>query len=248
VTTALASFGQGIRAVVVGASGGIGGALTARLAGDPLVDEVIACSRKQGAIDHPKVVHQAIDLEDEASIANASEAMGDQGVDLVIVATGLLHQGEELGPEKSWRSLDADAMERVYRINTIGPALVGKHLLPKLSRGRKSVFAALSARVGSIGDNHLGGWYAYRASKAALNMIIRNFSIELARRNQLSCCIGLHPGTVDTRLSEPFQGHVPDGKLFSSDFAAERLLAVIDQATPEVSGRQLAWDGKIVPE
>jgi len=237
-----------MRAVVIGASGGIGGALTERLAADPRIGEVIACSRQGEGQAHPNITHQRLDLEDEASIEAAAKGIGNKPLDLVIIATGILHNGVDLGPEKTFRRIDAEAMARVYRINTIGPALIGKHLLPKLANDRKSVFTALSARVGSISDNRLGGWHAYRASKAALNMIIRNFAIELSRRNAGACCIGLHPGTVDTGLSEPFQSGVAKGKLFDADHAADCLLKVVDKATPDISGRQLAWNGEIIPD
>ena len=150
-------------------------------------------------------------------------------------------------PEKTWRSLNAAALAKAFRINTVGPALVAKHFLPLLARRRKSAFAVLSARVGSISDNRLGGWYAYRASKAALNMLIRTLSIELKRSNRDALCIALHPGTVDSRLSKPFQGNVPDGKLFSPDVAANHLLSVIDGVDPEQSGKLFAWDGAEIP-
>jgi NAD(P)-dependent dehydrogenase (short-subunit alcohol dehydrogenase family) len=190
-----------------------------------------------------------LDLEDEAGIAAAAEAAKEVccALDLVIVASGLLHQGDALGPEKTWRHLDASSFARVLQINTIGPALIGKHFLPLLAEDRKSVFAALSARVGSIGDNRLGGWHAYRASKAALNMLLKNFAIELGRRKPKALVLGLHPGTVDTALSEPFQANVPDGQLFPPEKAAACLLEVIGQATADDSGRVLAWDGKVVP-
>ena len=163
------------------------------------------------------------------------------------MASGILHDDEALRPEKTWRALDGAALERVYRINAVGPALVAKHFLPLLARDRKSVFAALSARVGSISDNHLGGWHAYRASKAALNMLLRTFAIELARRNPRAICVGLHPGTVDTGLSAPFQANVPEGKLFTPDFAAARLLEVVDRLKPDDSGKVFAWDGQLIP-
>lgn len=190
-----------------------------------------------------------LDLENEETIVGAAASLADAfgSLDLVIVATGILYHEDGLRPEKTWRSLDAAALERVLRINTIGPALVAKHFLPLLTKNSKSVFAALSARVGSIGDNEIGGWHAYRASKAALNMLIRNFAIELERRNPQAIAVGLHPGTTDTDLSRPFQANVPDGKLFSPDFAAQRLLQVIDGLRASDSGRQLAWDGKRIP-
>jgi NAD(P)-dependent dehydrogenase (short-subunit alcohol dehydrogenase family) len=190
-----------------------------------------------------------LDLEDEASIARAA-AMVEQeagALHLVVVASGLLHAGDDLQPEKTWRSLDAGALQQAFAVNAIGPALVAKHFLPLLARERKSAFAALSARVGSIEDNHLGGWYAYRASKAALNMLIRSLAVELARRNDRAVCVGLHPGTVDTALSRPFQSNVPEGGLFTPAQAAGRLLRVLDGLSPAESGGVFAWDGQRIP-
>jgi NAD(P)-dependent dehydrogenase (short-subunit alcohol dehydrogenase family) len=242
----LHSFGDSITAVVVGASGGIGHALTTRLADSPAVAHVLACSRSRPSIDHPKVGFHPLDLQDEATIAAAAGAQA-RPLDLVLVATGILHDGEALRPERTWRALDAAALEHAYRINAIGPALVAKHFLPLLAQGRKSVFAALSARVGSIGDNRQGGWHAYRASKAALNMLLRTFAIELARRNPAAICVGLHPGTVATRLSAPFQSGVPEGRLFTPAFSASRLLEVVDGLTQADSGGVFAWDGQPIP-
>ena len=249
VQSRLSSFGDTIEAVVVGASGGIGGAFVRALAADPSVARVMALSRSGEVPGDDKVVPGILDLEDEASIAEAARRAGDTagGLQLVIVASGLLHEGQSLQPEKTWRALSAASLERSFAINTIGPALVAKHFLPLLDRDRKSVFAALSARVGSISDNELGGWYSYRASKAALNMLIRTLSIELQRRKPDSLCIGLHPGTVDTGLSKPFQGGVREGKLFPPAYSAERLLAVVDGLEPGDSGKVFAWDGKAIP-
>lgn len=243
------SFDSSLNVVVIGASGGIGAALTEVLAEHPHVESVTACSRRDLSLNAPKVRHQHLDIEDEDTIIAVADRIkaDEQALDLVIIATGILHDGDDLLPEKSWRALDAAALERVYRINTIGPALIAKHFLPLLARDRKSVLAALSARVGSISDNHLGGWHAYRASKAALNMLIRNFAIELSRRNPTALCVGLHPGTVNSSLSEPFQGNVPEGKLFSPHFVAVRLLSVLDGLTTDDSGSLLAWDGETIP-
>ncbi len=245
----LASFGTDLRVAVIGASGGIGGAFVEALAACPAVSQVFALSRTP--IDRPdgRTVPLSIDLEEEATIAAAAESVKQTAgsLDLVIVAAGVLHDGDAVKPEKTWRTLDAVAMETVYRINTVGPALAAKHFLPLLSSDRKSAFAALAARVGSIGDNRLGGWYAYRASKAALVMTIKSLSIELARKNDHALCVALHPGTVDTGLSKPFQGGVPDGKLFPPEKSARHLLAVLDGLTAEDSGNQFAWDGRRVP-
>jgi len=133
-----------------------------------------------------------------------------------------------------------------WKINTFIPALMAKHFIPRLNLDRQSIFAALSARVGSISDNRLGGWYAYRASKTALNMIIKNAAIETARRNKKAIIVGLHPGTVDSSLSKPFQRNVPDEKLFAPMRSAQDLLKVLDDLNPEQSGRCFAWDGQEV--
>ena len=223
------------RAVVIGASGGIGAALAAKL--EAAGTETVRLSRTAGGDAH-------LDLEDEESIAAAAGRIAGGGpVDLVFVATGYLH-GENSGPEKDWRQLDAEALARNFAINATGPALVAKHFLPLLPDEGRAGFAALAARVGSIGDNRLGGWYSYRASKAALVMLIRTLSIELARKKPDAFCAALHPGTVDTALSKPFQRNVPEGKLFTPNYSAERLLEVLGDLGPEQSGRQFAWDGE----
>lgn len=232
-------------AAVVGASGGIGAALVTILARDPRYGTVHALSRRGEGSSDGRLRAGVIDVTDEASVQAA--AAGTPGpLRLVVVATGLLHR-PGLDPEKSYRALDPAAMAEAFRVNTIGPALVAKHFLPLMAPRGRTVFAALSARVGSIGDNRLGGWHGYRASKAALNMILRNLALETVRRNPEALCIGLHPGTVDTALSRPFQGHVPEGRLFTPAQAAERLVAVIDRCGPADNGRVLAWDGALVP-
>ena len=243
-------------AVVIGASGGIGGALVRGLLEACDFATVLALSRAgiQPVLDHPRLAHGAIDLLDEASIAAAvhgplADALGSTGASLrlVLVATGAL-QGEGIAaPERSYRALDPDSLLRATRINMVGPALVAKHMLPLLPRTGRSVFAALSARVGSIGDNRLGGWHAYRAAKASLNMMLRNFAIEIGRTHPEAVVLGLHPGTVATALSKPFQGGVANDKLFTAAFSAARLLSVIASATPAQSGQVLAWDGAVVP-
>jgi len=161
---------------------------------------------------------------------------------LLFVATGLLHD-DSRGPEKSLRQLDADWLLQNYQVNAVGPALIAKYFLPLMDRKEILRFAVLSARVGSISDNRLGGWYGYRASKAALNMMIRNLSIEWSRKNDQSIIVALHPGTVDTALSQPFQSNVPPEKLFDSRRAARQLLDVLEALEPAQSGRIFAWDG-----
>jgi NAD(P)-dependent dehydrogenase (short-subunit alcohol dehydrogenase family) len=232
------------QACVFGASGGIGAALAHQLLASGAYSRVWAGSRS--GVEIAGAESFRFDLADEASIAQACADFGQ--LDLVIVATGLL-QDEVAGirPEKSFRALDAAAMAQVYAVNTIGPALIAKHSLPLLPKERRGVFAAISARVGSIGDNRLGGWHAYRASKAALNMLIANFAIELARTKPQALAVGLHPGTVDTGLSAPFQKGVPEAKLFTPDYSASALLSVIDTLTPKDSGKLFAWDGAPIP-
>ncbi len=239
------SFEGGGSAVVVGASGGIGTALVAALLEEEGFDTVFALSRSFTAGREGHLQRLPADVTDEGSLA-AAAALITAPVRLVIVATGTLHNGA-LQPEKTYRALDGAALLESYRVNVVGPALAAKHMLPLLDPSRRCVFAALSARVGSIGDNRAGGWHAYRASKAALNMIIRNLAIETARRTPQTLCVGLHPGTVDTPLSQPFQRNVAPGKLFTAAHSAACLLAVIDGLSPDDSGNVLAWDGATVP-
>lgn len=225
-------------AAVIGASGGIGSALCDLL-------EEGGCTVHRFSRNALLPEHR-IDFENEASIERAADWCASQGeLVLVIVATGAL-QGQGFAPEKDWRQLSGAALSRYFAINATGPALVAKHFLPLLPREGRSGFAALSARVGSIADNRLGGWYGYRASKAALNMIIKTASVELARKRPDAFCVGLHPGTVATELSRPHRENVPAAKLFSARQSAAHLLAVLDRLGPADSGRCFAWDGEII--
>jgi NAD(P)-dependent dehydrogenase (short-subunit alcohol dehydrogenase family) len=240
-------LGDHLSVAVFGAGGGIGKSFVENLAGNAMVGNIYAFSRSVPAVSYDRVTGHDLNIEDEASIEQAVEIIDDGGpLHLAIVASGMLHD-EIAQPEKRARDLSAPAMEHVFRINTIGPALVAKHVLPRLARDRKTVFAALSARVGSISDNQLGGWHSYRASKAALNMLIRTHAIELAYRNPKAVCVALHPGTVDTGLSEPFQRNVEQNKLFTPDFAVDRMLGVLDGLTPADTGGFFAWDGQPIP-
>ena len=225
---------------IIGATGGIGAAVVAACRERHGGAEVICLSRSGDASGGD--AGHVLDYDQPETISAAAAAIGGP-LDLVFVATGLLHDGD-LGPEKSLRDLDAERLARVYRVNTIGPALVMRHFLPLMRRDRRAVFAAISARVGSISDNGIGGWYGYRSAKAALNQMIRTAAIEQKRRFKEAVVVGLHPGTVDTGLSEPFQGNVPDGKLFTPAFSANAMLDVLEGLTEEQSGRLYAFDGQ----
>ncbi|MBO6920114.1 MAG: SDR family NAD(P)-dependent oxidoreductase [Rhizobiaceae bacterium] len=229
---------------IIGASGGIGNAVVNLLSEQDSIEHILACGRSEISHKAPKVEHHPIDLTDEDAIEKAAKRAAEIGPqDLVFVTSGFLHNGD-IHPEKAIRDLSIKGFEQNFAINTIGPAMVAKHFLPIMRKNERSVFACLSARVGSISDNGLGGWYAYRASKAALNMVLKNLSIEAARRYKQMIILGLHPGTVDSALSKPFQGNVKESKLFTPHYSAERLLDVIQNAKIENSGDIIAWDGQ----
>lgn len=231
-------------AIIVGASGGLGAALTDAIVTSGRFAEVHAMSRTGRAAPWGAVA-SPIDVTHEASVAEAM-ARPVAAPRLVIVASGLLH-APGISPEKALKALDPAAMAHLFAVNTIGPALVAKHALPRFARDDRAVFAALSARVGSISDNRLGGWHGYRASKAALNMLIATMAIELARTRPLALCVGLHPGTVDTGLSRPFQGGVSPERPFSPAESAAHLLRTLDGLTAADSGGVFAWDGSRIP-
>lgn len=240
----LPSLHPGSNVGVIGASGGIGRAFVRLLSGDAGVRQVHAFSRTPGEWEESKIVSHHLDLADEGSIeAAAASASSVAPLDLVIVATGILHRGECIRPEKAMREIDYKSMAEVLAVNSIGPSMVAKHFLPALRRNHRAVFAALSARVGSIGDNRLGGWTAYRMSKAALNMLVRTIAIEQARSAPDSLIVALHPGTVDTRMSEPFTKRVPDSQLFTPTLSATKLLGVLDKLPADQSGGFFAYDG-----
>jgi NAD(P)-dependent dehydrogenase (short-subunit alcohol dehydrogenase family) len=224
-------------AVVVGASGGIGAALLAQLQTDSNFAKVLGVSRSS---------QPGLDLLNEASIAECAQAVRGLGLPLrlLVDATGTL-QGDGYQPEKSWQQMDPAAMALSFAINAIGPALLMKHFLPLLPMQGKSVFATLSAKVGSIGDNRLGGWYSYRASKAALNQLVRTAAVELRRRQPQALCVALHPGTVATALSAPFAKSGLDVRTPMD--AAQRLLDVMDGLKASDSGGFFNHDGTPLP-
>ncbi len=224
------SFPEGFRAVVIGASGGIGGAIATVLEAMPRCGTVRRLARSVAYGGGP-----LIDLTDEASIAEAAAAVAAGGpCHLIVTAVGAL-RGDGLEPEKSLRALDAGMLARSFAINAVGPALVIKHFAPLLPKAGPCVLATLSAKVGSIGDNRLGGWYGYRASKAALNQFIQTAAVEIARGRPDARVLALHPGTVATRFS---QGYSPDHEVFTADDAAARLLSVMSAVA--VGGDKIA--------
>lgn len=241
------SFPDNARAAVLGATGGIGNAMTALLAESGRFATVYALSRSG---DDPGFICTRplrFDYSARSSLEHAAESIAESGpLDFVFVATGVLHDGNGISPEKSMSEIDAETLARVFHVNAIGPAVAARFLLPLMRPKSRNVFAALSARVGSIGDNRLGGWVAYRSSKAALNMILRTLSIEQARRNPESIVVALHPGTVATPLSRPFTRRMPDDRLFTPDRAAARLADVIEGLGADDTGGFFAWDGRPV--
>lgn len=246
-----------LQVLVAGASTGIGLALVMQLAAHPQVAHLFALSRtatrsallQSLAASHPGRVHLLdCDLTDEAQLATLAAAVRRQAerLHLVINCAGLLHDGA-LQPEKTLAQVTLGGLQASFRINAFAPILLAKSLLPLLRHAEPMLLASLSARVGSIGDNRLGGWYAYRAAKAAQNQLLRTLSIELTRLNRQSIVIALHPGTTDTALSRPFQARVAVEKLFTPEFAAAALLAVIAARTPPDTGGFYAWDGQPIP-
>ena len=243
-TPVLTSFGDGFKTLIFGATGAIGRALSEAVGQQKKAGMLVTTSRSARSFASDDQ-HFSCDIADEASIAAVATAVTEMApFDLVINATGLLHdEAAGVHPEKAMRQVSADAMARVFGVNAIGPALIMKYFLPLMARDKKAVMAHLSARVGSISDNRLGGWYSYRAAKAAQNMLVRTAAIEFARRAPSAVIVGLHPGTVDSNLSAPFQGGTPREKLFTPAQAAAHLLNVIENLSPADSGGCFAWDG-----
>ena len=244
-------------ALIMGASSGIGYAMAERLARDPGIETLVLCSRR--ALSSPPLLSLQsqlaaagrecllleVDITDEASLSALTEHLRKdlQVIDLIINTAGLLHSNE-VAPEKALEQMSLASMQQVFAVNAFGPILLAQALMPWLKARRPVVFVSLSARVGSIADNRIGGWYSYRASKAAQNQLLKTLAIELARRNPEAIVLALHPGTTDTDLSRPFQANVAQEKLFTPAFVAEHLLRQMMQATVEDTGSFIAWDGQ----
>ncbi|MCW5312653.1 SDR family NAD(P)-dependent oxidoreductase [Nostoc sp. KVJ3] len=243
--------------LIVGANQGIGLGFVKELLLDEQIAKVYATYRQQNAAEEllslvdkhsDKLICLQMDITDELQIVEAVKKIRTQvdKLHLVVNCVGLLHE-DTLQPEKSLREINSENLLRYFQINSIGAVLLAKHLLPLLRHGERSVFASISAKLGSIGDNKLGGWYGYRASKAALNMLMRTAAIEYKRSCPKALIVTLHPGTTDTRLSRPFQKNVPAEKLFSVERTVTQLLTVIEQLQEGDSGQFFSWDGSRLP-
>jgi NAD(P)-dependent dehydrogenase (short-subunit alcohol dehydrogenase family) len=242
--------------LVVGASRGIGLALAAALLAGDRFTRVIATHRPgsgQTGLQslrrrHGERLHR---LELEVTDPRGLEDLGDQlqrigGIDLALHVAGILHE-PDLQPEKSLEDCEPRSLQRLFEVNSIAPLMMARTVFAAQGRQQRFTFAALSAMVGSIADNRLGGWYGYRASKAALNQFIKTLAIESRRRYPNATVLAIHPGTTDTGLSQPFQRNVAPGRLYSTATTAERVLEVVRQAGPESSGHFLNWDGTVIP-
>jgi NAD(P)-dependent dehydrogenase (short-subunit alcohol dehydrogenase family) len=248
------SFTSGCNVLVQGSSRGIGLEFVRQLLGDAAPCRIFAaCRAPHGAsslvelaAQDPRLRLVELDVTSETSIRAAAATVAAEvpRLHLIVNCAGMLHdRAAGIAPEKRLADIRADALAASFAVNATGPLLVARHFEPMLAHGDRAVFASISARVGSIGDNRLGGWYAYRGSKAAQNMFTKTLAIEWARSRRNVICVALHPGTTDTDLSRPFQANVPPQKLFSTQRTVAQLLAVIDRLTPADSGRFLAWDG-----
>ncbi|MBT6120573.1 SDR family NAD(P)-dependent oxidoreductase [bacterium] len=231
---------------VFGTNGAIGNALLLVMLKNFPTATIYSISRFKKDVSHKNIHHFCVDYFDETQLQAIAKTTTKTGqLDLVLVTNGILHD-DTIYPEKALNDISAEKLEFSFKINTILPALIAKHFVPTLNKENKSIFAALSARVGSISDNRLGGWYGYRASKAALNMIIKTVSIETKRLNKSAIIIGLHPGTVASNLSKPFQKHIAPEKLFSPDSSAEKLFRVLISVSSKDSGKCFDWNCKEV--
>ena len=230
--------------LIAGASGGIGKEFTKLYCDDPNVEKVIALSRKMNNIDNPKIQSIEVDYSREETFDNLNDVLQLESISTIIIATGILHT-DQIKPEKSIAGVDLVTLQKVFQVNVFGPTLLVKKLLPliKKSKGVKIVF--LSARVGSISDNSLGGWHSYRSSKSALNMMISNLSIELQRIDKAHVVIGVHPGTVQSQLSEPFLKNVKHN-IFSPKESVGLLSKVISDIDDKDSGKCFDFSGKIL--
>jgi NAD(P)-dependent dehydrogenase (short-subunit alcohol dehydrogenase family) len=240
-------------ALVIGASGGIGKTLVKQLHESGVYEHVHAVSRSLPASPIDGVQYHALDSESENLVAQYCQQLKQTGgqFSLVVCCIGALHatddNNQQIMPEKRLEDIHKDQLSFYFTTNAILPAIWLKHVEPLLKGAEPAKLVFFSARVGSISDNNLGGWYGYRASKSALNMLIKCAQIECQRRAKNICLISYHPGTVETQLSKPFQSNVPKGKLFSTDFTVTQLLKIIPNLTPENGPHYIDWQGNVIP-
>lgn len=243
--------------LVVGATQGIGLGFVKRMLQEEAIATIFATYRTHASAGEllalsesnpARLICIALDVAQESQIADLIQKIQAKTRQLhwVVNCVGMLHDGT-LQPEKSLQQINAEQLLQYFQINSISAALLAKHLLPLLKHQERSIFASISAKVGSIGDNQLGGWYGYRASKAALNMLIKTAALEYSRKSPNTILALLHPGTTDTRLSAPFQRNVPPEKLFSIERTVEQLWNVLNQLEPSDSGQFFSWDGTALP-
>lgn len=242
-------------ALVVGASQGIGLGFVNHLLSDDRFSRVIATYRTPSTAetllalkDSPKLLCLPLEATEEGEVAQMAAKLQGQGItlDVVVNCVGILHEND-LSPEKSLRQINPEKLLRYFQVNSIPAVLLAKHLQPLLNRDCRTVFACLSAKIGSIEDNRLGGWYGYRASKAALNMFLKTIAIEYQRKQPHTVVVALHPGTTDTQLSQPFQRNVPPGKLFSVERTVSQLWGILETLTEADNGTFFSWDGSKLP-
>ncbi|EMN7203746.1 SDR family oxidoreductase [Vibrio parahaemolyticus] len=231
--------------LIVGGNGGIGLAMVKEaLVRFPQAQIHATYRRTKSDYEHSALIWHQVDVTDETQVKNLSQAVNS--IDWVINCVGMLHTSNK-GPEKNLSMVDPDFFLQNIAVNTLPSMLLAKYFTPLLKRSGVPKFAVVSAKVGSISDNRLGGWYSYRASKAALNMFLKTMSIEWQRTLKNGVVLALHPGTTDTALSEPFQANVPEGKLFTPERVASDLMGLIEKAAPQDSGAFLTYDGERLP-
>lgn len=240
------------RALVIGSGGGIASELLSRLLEDEAYDEVHSVSRTESLINHPKQYHHVLESSDGEAVSELCQHLkNDYGeFVLIICCIGQLHGGDQdksFRPEKRLESLSSQTMLKYFEVNTIAPMNWLKHSVKLVVQHAPSHVVFFTARVASIEDNHLGGWYGYRSSKAALNMLIKTAQVEFARRAADAVLVSYHPGTVDTALSQPFQKNVPAEKLFSPEFTVTQLLSILPNLTPDNAPHYIDWQGNKIP-
>ena len=231
------------KVAIFGTQGAIGQAFLQHCLLHQNIKHIYSFSRQYIQYNDSRVSHHVLDYTDEASLKHTKNTLDNTlKLDLIFIATGALHTQSGM-PEKSLQHYQKEYAQELYLINTIGPSLIMKHFWPLLTATKPSILACLCARIGSISDNKLGGWYAYRASKAALMMMIKSLSIEVSRRNKHARCVGLHPGTVDSNLSKPFQKNISKNSLKTPEDSAKELFSTLSGLNITDSGKQFAYDG-----